>query len=217
MQRTDMRTQEPPATDRAGERVTGSRMISYVEGRVEAVSPQACRVNGVWHEYPHEWSGWRPAVGQTVRVVARLAWIVERVEPFGDARAEPSGKPASASSSQAGAGAGQRQRLAGVVAASNDRGVKLGETWYNYSRFTPLPASLRARLVPGARVVLEVDGRRWIAGAVIETGGPAVPGLREDGREDLADEEWGLPSKSAADTHGGDRGSAGRDMSAETW
>ncbi|WP_447859677.1 hypothetical protein [Nitrospira calida] len=170
-------------------------MRSCATGRVDAVTPQACRVNGIWHAYPRGWSGWRPAVGQAVRVEARLVWLIERMEPISDALSSGSAakpgapRPPQASSANV---AGQRQRVSGVVAASNERGVKLGETWYNYSRFTPVPESVRARIVPGARVSLEVDRQRWITEAVIDAEGPGDPGVEEDGWEGPVDEEWGL-------------------------
>ncbi len=207
------------------ERTERRAMSSCVTGRVDAVAPQACRVNGIWHAYPRGWAGRRPAVGQVVRVEARLAWIIERVEPVPEApssgsatqpaparlpqAAPPNGirsrTAASASASPANA-VGQRQQVSGVVAASNERGVKLGDTWYNYSRVTPVPEPVRARLMPGVRVSLEVDRRRWIAGMVIEAEGPGDPAAEEEGWDGSVDEEWGLSPDQDAEERGGGQG-----------
>jgi hypothetical protein len=63
----------------------------------------------------------------------------------------------------------------GVVAAVNERGIRIGEDWFNVSKFKPIP-DLPAR---GTRVRITVDLKGFLSTiSVLEQ--PATPGLSRD-------------------------------------
>lgn len=168
--------QSPTPAHPALRPASASSAIEQVEGRVESITDAGVRVNGLWYDWPHGWSGRRPPVGQVVRVCYRTKRIVSTISaPVSGAPGAGSSPKPAAGAPNSGAWSRERKTVTGVIAACNDRGVRIGETWYNFSRFTPLPEEMRMQLAKGTHVRLEIDNHRWIAGATIgaETGGGA--------------------------------------------
>jgi hypothetical protein len=62
----------------------------------------------------------------------------------------------------------------GTVAAINDRGVKLGEVWFNWSKFAEV-----ARPEVGQEVELLIRGDRWVQGCRV-LGADGTPAADDD-------------------------------------
>ncbi len=71
------------------------------------------------------------------------------------------------------------ETLRGVVEAVNDKGIKIGERWVNYSQFRQVP-----RPDPGQVVEVELDRGRFI-NALTVVGGAGGGGLELDEPEEL--------------------------------
>lgn len=145
--------------------------VEQIVGRVESVTETGIRVNQLWYEWPSAWSGHRPSVGQVVRLGYKTRRIIHVVVPLAakSARAAPVPR-AAAPEPKSGAQSRPRQTVKGVIAARNARGVRIGEMWYNFSRFTPLSEAIQSRLVRGAQAALEIENGQWIVAAVIGNG-----------------------------------------------
>jgi hypothetical protein len=183
---TTQRT-EPSRTPAASKPAEAER----ISGVVEAVSATGVQIAQVWYDWPPLWTGIKPAVGDTVWLTYRLRRQVLALTPAngrspsastGTSVNRPAPSPASrppVSGPSSGPSNGSRTRPAsssasdrrtvvtGRITAANVRGIRVAETWYNYSRFTPVDESTKAQLVPGVEVRCEIDNDRWIAAASI--------------------------------------------------
>lgn len=154
-----------------------------VSGVVDSISSNgSLLIRGQWYELPSSWRGLHPSVGQSVTV--RYQRVILDIQPSkasssstrnsttspstyksGQARRAAPAKPASSNtppSKQAAA-----QTISGVIDAVNARGLKIHQTWYNYSSLTPVPPDIRAKLTKGASVSLTIENGRWIASVKI--------------------------------------------------
>ena len=62
------------------------------------------------------------------------------------------------------------ETLRGVVEAANDKGIKIGERWVNYSQFRQVP-----RPDPGQEVEVELDKGRFINALTVVSGAGGGP------------------------------------------
>lgn len=86
----------------------------------------------------------------------------------------------------------RRNTITGVVAAYNERGIKVGELWYNYSRLTPIPEAVRARITRGASVILTIESGQWLTDVQLVEGptGPASVETEASGGKEGWDERY---------------------------
>ncbi len=66
------------------------------------------------------------------------------------------------------------ETLRGVVEATNEKGIKIGERWVNYSQFRQVP-----RPDPGQEVEVELDRGRFINALTVVGGAGGGPALDE--------------------------------------
>ncbi len=186
---------------------TSVSSLEMVEGRVESVTQTGVRIDGRWYEFQSGWSGRRPATGEQVQVRYRTKRLVEMLTvTSSQQRPTPSnggampsstasrGAPTSLSSNakpSSAAASRERETIRGRVEALNERGLRVGQTWYNFSRYTPVPEDRKAKLVKGCEVRLLVENGRWIVELdVLATENGAEASADWEHAEEEADESY---------------------------
>jgi hypothetical protein len=179
-----------------------------ISGVVEAVSATGVRIEQVWYDWPPSWTGVKPAVGDTVWLTYRLrrqvlaltpangrstsassGTSVNRPAPSAASRPPVSGPSSESRTRPAASSASDRRAVVtGRITAANARGIRVAETWYNFSRFTPVDEATKARLVPGVEVRCEIENDRWIAAASLLA--PAADPPHEAPADLPHEEEW---------------------------